>query len=225
MPEQLVFDLPHRPAQDAEDFLVSASNRAAVDLVDTWPDWPNTAVIVLGPAGAGKSHLVNVWRSRSHANVMTAGRLSEAAAAELAPAEAVAVEDIDRTIASQKALFYLLNMSREHRKSVLLTTRTAPGDIDIQLPDLRSRLRALPVVSIAPPDDALLQALLVKLFHERQLHVEPATIRYLLTHMERSAEAAGRVVAEMDRLALTTHRKTTRVLAREVIRKLFELKR
>jgi chromosomal replication initiation ATPase DnaA len=224
MPEQLVFDLPNRPAQDAEDFLVSASNQAAVDLVDSWPDWPNAAMVVVGPAGVGKSHLVNVWKSRSGGRDIAAGDLTEEVAGGAADMPAVAIEDIDRGIASEKALFYLLNMAREHKHAVLLTSRVPPGELEVALPDLRSRLRALPVVPIAPTDDALLQGLLVKLFHDRQLLVEPATVRYILTHMERSAEAAVQVVSEMDHLALTTHRRVTRALAREVIYKLFSIK-
>lgn len=224
MPEQLVFDLPHRPAQDADDFLVSASNQAAIDLIDGWAQWPNAAAAICGPAGVGKSHLVNVWRSFSGGARITAAELDDALAARLGTWQALAVEDIDQGIADEKSLFHLLNLARERRSPLLLTARTAPGDLDIDLPDLRSRLRALPLALIAPPDETLLRALLVKLFTERQLRVEPATIRYILTHMERSAEGAVRVVSEIDRLALTTHRRATKALAREVISNLFSIK-
>lgn len=224
MPEQLVFDLPHRPAQDADDFLVSASNQAAIDLIDGWAQWPNAAAAICGPAGVGKSHLVNVWRSFSGGVRITAAELDDALAARLGTWQALAVEDIDQGIADEKSLFHLLNLARERRSPLLLTARTAPGDLDIDLPDLRSRLRALPLALIAPPDETLLRALLVKLFTERQLRVEPATIRYILTHMERSAEGAVRVVSEIDRLALTTHRRATKALAREVISNLFSIK-
>lgn len=224
MPEQLVFDLPHRPAQDADDFLVSASNQAAIDLIDGWAQWPNAAAAICGPAGVGKSHLVNVWRSFSGGVRITAAELDDALAARLGTWQALAVEDIDQGIADEKSLFHLLNLARERRSPLLLTARTAPGDLDIDLPDLRSRLRALPLALIAPPDETLLRALLVKLFTERQLRVEPATIRYILTHMERSAEGAVRVVSEIDRLALTTHRRATKALAREVISNVFSIK-
>ena len=137
---------------------------------------------------------------------------------------ALAIEDIDRGIGSEAALFHLLNMAREQRKSLLLTSRVAPGDVAAQVADLRSRLRALPLAMIAPPDDALLQGLLVKLFSDRQLRVDPATVTYILTRMERSAESAVRIVSQMDRLALTTHRRATRALAREVIYNLFAVK-
>ena len=224
MSEQLIFNLPHLSSQGAEDFLVSDSNQAAVDLVNTWADWPNVAVVISGAAGVGKSHLANIWSATSKAVGITAEDLDEARVAALPRPAIYFVEDIDRGIASEQALFHLLNLVREQRGSVLLTSRTEPGELQVTLPDLRSRLRALPVVAIDPPDDALLQGLLVKLFMDRQLRVEPATVRYLLTHMERSAEAAVRVVDEMDRMALTKHRRVTKLLAREVLSKLFPVK-
>ena len=225
MSEQLVFDLPHRPAQDADDFLVSQSNQAAIELIDGWPEaWPNAAALISGPAGSGKSHLVNVWRSRSNADVLHARELEDGTAVKVADCPALVIEDLHEGIANEKSLFYLLNIAREHKRSTLLTSQLAPGDIAAELPDLKSRLRALPAAAISPPDDALLQALLVKLFSDRQLRVDPATIKYILTHMERSAQSAALIVAEMDQLALTMQRKPTKLLAREAIYKLFPIK-
>ena len=223
--EQLVFDLPHRPALGAEDFLVSSSNQSAIELIDNWPgNWPNYAAAICGPSGVGKSHLASVWMERSAAHRLTGTEIDADRADALLQFPALVVEDLHEGIASEKALFHLLNTARERQKSVLLTSRVAPGDLNVDLPDLRSRLRALPLAMIAPPDDALLQGLLVKLFLDRQLQVEPETIRYILTHTERSAESALKVVAEMDRLALAKHRRATKLLAREVIYKLFPVK-
>jgi chromosomal replication initiation ATPase DnaA len=212
-PRQLVLDLAHRSALDAEDFLVSRSNAAAVDLVDRWPDWPHAAALVAGPAGSGKTHLAHVWQLRSGAEALAAAQLSEAAIAELGGRGALAVEDLDRGIADERLLFHLLNLAREHKLSILLTSRLAAGELDFQLPDLRSRLRALPMVRIDSPDEALLQAVLVKLFNDRQLEVEPHVVSFLARRMERSLAAASRIVAEVDRLALALRRKVTRPLA------------
>ncbi|HEY8246883.1 MAG TPA: hypothetical protein VIG38_06345, partial [Hyphomicrobium sp.] len=123
-PRQLVFDLAHRQALGAEDFLVSRSNAAAVETVDRWPDWPHPACIVAGPQGSGKSHLANVWRLRSGAGIVTAAALDDAAVAALADGAGLVVEDLDRGIADEKALFHLLNRARESKLSVLLTSRT-----------------------------------------------------------------------------------------------------
>jgi len=212
-PHQLVLDLPHLAALGAEDFLVSDSNRAAVDLIERWPSWPYWAAVVVGPAGSGKSHLVNVWRARSGGGRIDAGMLGEASISGLDRDKALAIEDIDRGVADERLMFHVLNLARQHRHTVLLTSRRAPGEIEISVPDLRSRLRALPVVAIAAPDEPLLRAMLVKLFADRQLAVEPHVVAYIALHMERSTEAAVRIVAEADRLSLATKRKVTRALA------------
>lgn len=216
-PQQLVLDLQHRAAIGAEDFLVSAANAAAVAMVDAWPDWQHWAVVVSGPEGSGKSHLASVWRSRCGAGCVDAAGFGEAALDQLVAHGSLAVENLEQGVGDERALFHALNLAREHKYSILLTSRIAPGDLKIALPDLRSRLRALPHVAIDPPDQALLQGLLVKLFADRQLAVEPQLIAHLVRHMERSANAAQRLVAEIDRRALETHRKVTRALATEAL--------
>ncbi len=163
-----------------------------------------------------------MWRLRSGAGIVTAAALDDAAVAALEPGAALVVEDLDRGIADEKALFHLLNRARESKLSLLLTSRIPPGEQEFRVPDLRSRLRALPIVEVQPPDEALLKAVLVKLFADRQLNVEPAVIDYLSLRMERSMAAASRVVAAVDRLALATHRKLTRPLAAEALASLGE---
>lgn len=216
-PQQLALDLPHRSALGAEDFLVSGSNDAAVAMIDRWPDWPHSVMAVVGPPGSGKSHLVNVWRSRSGADVQEASSFTEDAVSRLSEKGAIAVENLDRGVADQTALFHILNVAAEHKLSVLLTSRVAPGELDIALPDLRSRLRAAPVFNIAPPDEVLLRTLLVKLFADRQLSVDPQVISYLALRIERSTEAATCAVAEIDGLALASRRKVTKALVAEVL--------
>ncbi len=214
-PDQLILDLAHRPALEAEDFLISGSNRAADDIVDLWPNWPHASVVVVAPPGAGKTHLANVWRLRSGAKRLEARTLGEL---EVEGAKgALLVEDLHAGISDERALFHLLNLVREHKTSMLLTSRAPPGELDVALPDLRSRLRALPVVIISPPDEALLKAVLVKHFADRQLAVEPHIINHIALHMERSMEAAAAIVAAVDRAAMASHRKVTRAMVAEVM--------
>lgn len=219
-PRQLVLDLGYRQALGAEDFLLGQSNQAAVALVDQWPDWPGPAALVVGPAHSGKTHLAHVWQHRSGARFVRGSDISEASIGEFLDAHSLVIEDIDRGIASEELLFNLLNLAREHRASLLLTSRLPAGDLAITLPDLRSRLRAAVMVEIAAPDDGLLAAVLVKHFADRQLAVEPQVIAWLVANMERTMAAAALVVGEVDRLALATRRKVTRALAGEVIKRL-----
>lgn len=216
-PRQLVLDLAHRQALGAEDFLVSRSNAAAVELIDRWPDWPHPASVVIGTQGSGKTHLAHVWQLRSSAGLVAASALTDTTVAALADGGALVVEDIDRGIAEERALFHLLNRARESKLAVLLTSRVAPGELEFAIPDLRSRMRALPFVEVQPPDEALLKSVLVKLFADRQLSVEPPVIEYLSLRMERSMGAANRLVDTIDRLALAMHRKVTKPLAAEAL--------
>jgi chromosomal replication initiation ATPase DnaA len=212
---QLILDLPHRPALEAEDFLISGSNQAAADIVDRWPDWPLASVVVVAPPGAGKTHLANVWRLKSGAARLDARALTER---DVPHAKgALLVEDLHAGVGDERVLFHLLNLVREHKLSMLLTSRLAPGDLDVGLADLRSRLRALPLVMISPPDATLLKAVLVKHFADRQLNVEPHVINYIALHMEQSMEAAAAIVADIDKQAMAAHRKVTRALVGEIL--------
>lgn len=216
-PQQLVLDLPHRSALDLEDFLVSQSNQAAIDLIDGEVAWPNGAALVVGPTGAGKSHLANVWRAKTQANRIVAVEASEDVVQAAAGGGRVIVEDLDGGVCDEAALFHLVNIARQGKAQVLFTSKLAPGELKIELPDLRSRVKALPMAVIEPPDEALLRAVLVKLFSDRQLVVEPGVIGYLIVRMERSMAAANAVVAEIDRLGLAMRRRVSKQLAQAAL--------
>jgi len=216
-PRQLAFDLEYREALGREDFLVSPVNAAAVATIDDWEHWPQRAHGIAGPSGSGKSHLVEVWRSQSRAMRVAGPALAESDVQAATDAGAIAVEDIDRGIGDERILFHLFNVAREGRLALLVTTRALPGEIEITLPDLRSRLRAVALTKIDPPDEGLLRSLLVKLMADRQLEVGPRVIEYVIPRMERSADAAVRFVRELDRQALAARRLVTVPLAREVL--------
>lgn len=217
MSEQLVFELPHRAAQGADDFLVSDCNATAVRLIDAWPGWTNPAYAIVGPAGSGKSHLANVWRLAAGACRGIAGDVREDDLDALVDGPALVIEDADRSQIADDTLFHLLNLCKERQVSLLLTAREAPLNWRVSLPDLASRLRSIPVVTIGEPDDHLLRAVLVKQFADRQLDVAPQVIAYLTARMERSMDAAGKLVDTLDKAALEARRKITRQFAGEVL--------
>jgi chromosomal replication initiation ATPase DnaA len=208
---QGIFDLHLEPRYGRDDFLVSGSNRAAFELIERWPGWPDRALVLYGPAGSGKTHLAHLWCARSGALLVAGDALDKP---EELPA-IVAVDDAEH--APERALLHLYNLSRERGGGMLLTTQAPPAALPIGLADLASRLRALPVVGIAKPDDALLHAVLVKHFADRQLRVAPEVFAYLLARIERSFAAAAAVVARLDDLALETGRAVTVNLARTVL--------
>jgi len=224
--EQLAFDLAYRSALGVEDFLVSPSNEEALSLIDRWPNWQHWAVVICGAAQAGKSHLANVWRLKSDAILLDAPSMSIDRVQQVVAAKTIVIEDIDKGFGAdcidanridQQAFFHLLNLAREHQLSILITSKTAPGDLDITLPDLRSRLCALPMAKIHEPEENLLRAVLVKHFADRQLNVEPPVVDYLMAYMERSMGAAASVVDNIDKKTLASRRKVSQKLASEVL--------
>jgi chromosomal replication initiation ATPase DnaA len=214
---QLALDLPRRTAFGRSDFMVSDSNIAAVERIDRWPDWPSAALVLHGPPGCGKTHLVHLWRERASALIIAGETLTDAMLPRLIhelPRQ-IAVDDAQR--ASEPALLHLYNSCIEHQGSLLITACHPPGSWRVVLADLRSRLRAAPVVEIGAPDDALLGAVLVKHFADRQLHVVPQVIAFLLRRIDRSFAAAEKIAARLDGAALSNGGPVTIPLARRVL--------
>lgn len=213
---QLPLDLGFRPALGRADFLVAPCNAAAVAWLDRWPQWPGTALCLWGPAGGGKTHLVEVWRAHSGATAIESHALTSARLPQLlGNARAVAIDDADA--ADEEALLHVYNLLTERRGHLLLAAREPPARRRFRLADLRSRLLASPAVALEPPDEALLGALLVKLFVDRQLRVGEDVIAYLLPRIERSFAAMQEIVAALDEAALAGQRAVTVPLAREVL--------
>jgi chromosomal replication initiation ATPase DnaA len=201
-----------------EDFLSGPSNAAALALIDAWPDWPIRAVFLIGPEGSGKSHLAAVWAEAAGARRVAARALEEAAVPSALATGALVVEDLAPGGFDERVLFHLINLAREEEAFIILTARTAPAGWGLAVRDLGSRLNALPVVALAPPDDALLRALLVKLFADRQLSVHESLVRYLAMRIERSFAAARGIVTRLDEEALRQQRPLNRALAMELLR-------
>jgi chromosomal replication initiation ATPase DnaA len=212
---QLAIDLPHRPALGRADFLVSACNADALGWIERWPDWPNHALVLHGPPGSGKSHLAHLWQQYSGGVLVTGDALLEAEPTRLAACGAVAIDAAERS--PEEVLLHLCNCAKEAGASLLLVAPEAPARWPLALPDLASRLRAMPAVAIAPPDDALLAAVLVKHFGDRQLPIAPHVIAFLVRRMERSFAAAAVLAARLDRMTLGTHRRIGLAHARQAL--------
>ena len=215
---QLALDLPHAESFRRDDFLSDPSNESALALVDSWPVWPDRIAAIIGPPGSGKSHLAAIWAERSGARIVDAAALAYSEVPRALVTGALVVEDIAPERIDEAAMFHLLNLAREDEACVLITAAKRLDLAGYALPDLTSRLRALPIFARAPPGEGLLAAVMVKLFADRQILVDEDTVAYLLTRIERSLAAARSVAARLDRAALSRGRRVTRALAAEVLR-------
>lgn len=217
-PRQLAFALSHAESLTRDDFLEGPANAAGLALIDAWPDWPNRVMMLVGPEGSGKSHLAAIWADEAGARSIAAHALTPASVPGALATGALVVEDLDPANVDERALFHLLNLAREDEAYVLLTGRQLPSTFENGLRDLRSRLRAIPIVSMMPPDDQLLRALLVKFCADRQMSVDESVIGYLASRIERSFVSARSTVERLDAEALRLGRPVTRALAVELLR-------
>lgn len=209
MQRQLTFDLSTRPALERDDFFVSPANTLALATVDDWRNWPNGKLALVAPPGAGKSHLAHVWAKDTGARLLPAAALEACDVQALAAQRAVVVEDMGAPMSglAQEALFHLHNLLLAEGGRMLLTATSAPSRWPLSLPDLASRMQGTSVVRIEPPDDALLAAMLLKHFADRQITPQPKLIDYLLKRIERSHAAVQWIVAALDAEALATQKK------------------
>jgi len=215
----MAFDLGRLARLRREDFFVSASNASALEAMDDWAGWPGGKMVLTGPVGAGKTHLAQIWATAAGAVLIAASALADADLLALGPR--VAVEDAGRPArdpAGDAALFHLHNLILPEGR-LLITAAVPPRDWGQGLPDLISRLQAAALTRLEPPDDALLSAVLIKLFADRQITVPPNLIAYLVPRIDRSLAAAGELVATLDARALATGRPVTRALAGEMLDK------
>lgn len=218
---QIPMSLPHRASFDRADFLVGAANAEAIAVVDRWPDWSSRLVIIAGPVGSGKSHLVDIWRAESGAEAIAASALAVADAERLLVNDAIAIEDLHAGPVDEAALFHLLNIALARKAAVLMTSRVWPSALPLKLGDLVSRLRAAQLVELAEPDDELLKRVLAKLLADRQLIVDRSVIDYIVTRMERSLGTANLIVDRLDEEALAQGRAITIRLAAETLGPIF----
>ncbi len=217
---QMVFHFDPAPSYEASNFLIGDNNRAAYDAIHAWPNWPAPAVILVGPVGVGKTHLLQLWRQHATAMACNVHELREDFNPTRYASRPVAVDEADRVtgnLGAERALFHLYNLALQNKQTLLLTAESHPQQWGLLLPDLASRLRAAIVVEIREPDEALMRQIYMKLFGDRQLHVPEQVIDWLLARLERSAVTAGHVVVALDHAALEHQKPVSIWLARKAL--------
>lgn len=195
---QFALPLEYRSADGEADFYISEANAAAVAMLDRWPDWPSHTLIVVGPEGSGKSHLLRLFAGRH-------------------PGVVCLFDDADAPGRDETAMFHAWNAAQAGGPALLVAARTSPGEWNVRLPDLASRLGAAGIIHIDTPDDALLAEIVAKSFRERGLRVSPIVIEYMVQRIERSFAAAASAVAAIDAAALAGQRAVTVPLVRAAL--------
>jgi chromosomal replication initiation ATPase DnaA len=216
MTTQLVMPFAVEVSYHPADFIEGEANREALSLMRRWPDWPYSIVLLIGAKGAGKTHIARLFAAHAKATLLDPKRLGRHTADQLLTGNHAWVLDSLNEVADEAALAQLINHARARGDYLLLTTHSAPAHRAFKLPDLRSRLLALPSVTLQAPDDALLAAILLKAFADRQLTVTPEIIRYAVRHLERSVEAMHTFAAKVDQISLASHREVSLALVRDI---------
>ncbi|MEM1004074.1 MAG: chromosomal replication initiator DnaA [Pseudomonadota bacterium] len=219
MARQLSFDLPAKTALERDDFFVSPANALAVAMLSA-TTWPGNKMVLTGPTGSGKTHLAHVWAAQTGGRIVEATDLRKADVPKLVQSP-VAVENVPMIVnlpAQQDALFHLHNLTLAEGHALLMTGRPPPNLWHLPLDDLQSRVEGAQHAALEPPDDALLGAVLAKLFVDRQLNPAPDVMAYLVKHMDRRFETAADIVAQLDQVALAEKRDITRALAVRILK-------
>ena len=212
MARQLRLSLKRPASYTRDEFVQGASNASALAAIDAWPRWTGGCLALVGPQSAGKTHLARAWAE--NANAVTLDRLSPDVAS--AAGRPVLLEDVDQGV-DEEALFHLINLAAHKGAGLLVTARTLPATWPAQLPDLRSRVNALPVAEIEAPDDQVLIGVLKKFFRERNIRPNDDVYPYLLRRMERSIAGAHVIVERLDETEHPEIRPVSRVLARQIL--------
>lgn len=208
---QLPLPITHAQSFAREDFLGDDSNAEARAWLDRPQDWPNGRLLIWGPEGCGKTHLLRATAARQGLRV-----LDGCALRGLPDPGPAAVDDAD-CLPEDRALLHLINLCMERGDTLLLAAREPPSRWRIALPDLGSRLRATTAVALQPPGDELLAALLAKLIADRQLRVAPDIQAWLLARLPRTPAALNEAVARLDQAGLAARQPITRALARATL--------
>ncbi|WGJ14406.1 hypothetical protein QEV83_17495 [Methylocapsa sp. D3K7] len=215
---QLTLELAPAPGFERDNFIVSSSNEQAYAMIELWPGWPDSMLLILGPPGSGKSHLGTIWAESAGAAVQPAASLVEANIDALASVGPLLLEDADAIGPSEARLFHLVNLMRERGIALVMTAKAPPDGWGLRTADLLSRLRLAPAVALGLPDDALMRAVLVKLLVERQLVVDTSVVGYVALRLERSLGAARAFIDALDREAMARQRRISKAMAADVLR-------
>ncbi|MFT3724979.1 MAG: DNA replication ATPase [Hyphomonadaceae bacterium] len=196
---QLLLDFPRiDPGQ--RPLIETGPYAAALGAIRRWKHWPGSQLALVGEPFAGKTRLLQLWAADAGAAMVTGEALSRAEMDEIArlSVSALAIDDADHPEAAM-GLLAVLNLCRDRGAPVLLSGASEPAGWFTRPPDLKSRLAAMPVAHIEPPDDETLALRLREECALRHLILPDESVTYLANRMERSWAAIGLVADQIER--------------------------
>ena len=212
--KQIVLDFSPQKQYGRQDFMVSKCNFQALKAVELWPKWPFFALLIFGPSGCGKTHLAHIFADhvRLAANKVFPVGFIQACDIKTSKVEklhknnpCLVVENVSAKI-DEEAMFHLFNIYQNEGGYILMTSHFPFARINFKLPDLKSRLNMVPRIPISEPDDDMLEALIVKLFSDRQIIITTDVLSYIVQNMERSFTYAQKLVSAADAISLSYKR-------------------
>tara|TARA_Y100000741_G_scaffold7377_1_gene6227 strand:- start:1567 stop:2220 length:654 start_codon:yes stop_codon:yes gene_type:complete len=200
MTGQLIFNLINIKNFNSEDFYVNSNNLEASELIKLWPNWFNGAAVIFGPEKSGKSHLANIWKENSNANVYNLDK--NFLPSNINSKENFVLDNFHNLNENdEETFFHIYNQTFNNKKSILITIDKNKFN-KINLKDLESRFNSFSSATINPPDDNLVNALIVKFFKDQQINIDPSVVTFIIKRVERDYEAIFNFLKKIDSLSL-----------------------
>ena len=202
MSEQLIFNFPFKKNYLQQDFYVSKNNFNAFKLIESWPNWPSRLINIFGPTGCGKTHLVNILKSKIQSTIISPNIVSEDILKKYKTKECLIIDDFNNDT-DEKILYSIINQAYQDNKYLIISSPISIKSFQTKLLDLKSRFGSFIDIGIDLPTDDLIRVILTKNFSDRQIQVSQKNIEYILKNIERSYEKINTFSNSIDSLSLT----------------------
>ena len=211
------------PSVEPVDYVVSKSNQEVWRTLFDKGDWPQNRLVLFGPKGAGKTHLINIWVKENEGIVYDSQSFPHELNADMEGNKSIAVDNFELLIGNksqERVLLQLCNSVAQSQSRLLLTTAQNPKTLSFAFPDFKSRIVSSLISFIPQPDTELLTKLYFKLFSDKRIQIDKTIVKFLVENAERSFEAVEKIVNKLDTHSLIQQKQLTRKLASEVIESL-----
>ena len=219
MSEQLIFNFPFKKNYLKQDFYVSENNFSAFKLIESWPKWPSRLVNVFGPTGCGKTHLINILKSKIQSIFILAKDVNAETLTQYKIKECLIIDDFDNNI-KENILYSIINLAFQDNKYLIISSKVSLKKFEVKLDDLKSRFQSFVEIGINLPTDDMIRVILTKNFSDKQIQISEKNIEYILKNIERSYEKINSFSSSIDGLSLAKARPINLQLIKKVLNEL-----